>query len=86
MAVVEQVCGARVGGSLLHYDYSNISHIEINLPINVEVGDCRRSKHSIRREWEDLVVVTEGIGIWEEQIVRELVFQVRIKRILWFGG
>lgn len=44
MAVEEQVCRARSGGCFLHDDYSHISHFEIEIAIDVEVIDGRRSE------------------------------------------
>lgn len=48
MTVVEKLGGAGGGGGLLHDDYSDISHVKINVPVDVEVVYCCRSKYCPR--------------------------------------
>ena len=81
MAVVEQIC--RTGGrrSFLHNDYSRVSHIEIDLPIDVESANGHRSEHRAGGERKHLVIVAKRFGIREEEVVCELVLQIRIEGV-----
>jgi hypothetical protein len=81
MAVVEQICRAGSGGSFLHDDNSYFSHIQINLPIDVEIVDGHRREDSARGEREYLVIVAKRFSVWEEQIVSELILQIGIEWI-----
>jgi len=82
MAIVEQVCRARSGGSLLHDDYSNISYIEIDVCIGVESIDCG-GEYRAGREGEDLIIMAQGFSIRKKQVVSELIFQTRIEGVCW---
>ena len=81
MAVVEQIRGAGGDRSFLHDDYSDVSHIEIDIPIDVENANGHRSEHRAGGEREHLVIVAKRFGIWEEEIVCELILQIRIEGV-----
>jgi hypothetical protein len=81
VAVVEQICGAGGRCSFLHDDYSDVSHIEIDLPIDVESADGHRNEHRAGGERKHLVIVAKCFGIREEEIVCELILQIRIEGV-----
>jgi hypothetical protein len=81
MAVVEQICRAGSGRSFLHDDYSDVSHIQIDLPTDIEIADGHRRKDSARGERKHLIIVTKGFSVREEQVVCELILQIRIEGV-----
>ena len=85
MTVVEKICRARSGGSFLHDDYTHIAHLQIDLPIDVEGIDRSRRENRAGRQREHLIIVTESFGVWEEQLVCEMVLQVRIEWVCGTG-
>jgi hypothetical protein len=85
VAIVEQVCRASGSGSLLHDDYSNIAHLEVEIGIDIEGADSGGRQDGAGGEGEDLVMVAQGLGIWKEQAVGEMVLQVRIERVRGAG-
>jgi len=81
MTVVEEICRAREGGRLLHDDDSNIAHLQIQLPIDVERVDGRGREDGAGREGEDLVIMAQGLRVGEEEVVREMVLQIRVEGV-----
>ena len=81
MAVIKSLCCAGSGGSFLHDDYSHISRVQINLAIDIKSVDGRRCEDCAGSEGENLIIVTESFCVWEEEIVREMVFQIRIEGV-----
>lgn len=82
MTVVEKICRACEVGSFLHDDYSYISHVEVDLAIEVKSAHGRRRENGgARCQWKHLIIVAESCRVWEEQVVRELVLQIRVERV-----
>jgi hypothetical protein len=81
VTVVEQICGASCRCRLLHDDYSNIAHLQIEFGIDVEGIDGGGRKHRAGREGKNLIMMAQGFGVGEEEVMGEMILQVRIEGI-----
>jgi hypothetical protein len=53
-------------GRFLHDDYSNVSQVQIDLAIHIELADDSRSEYRAGGQRKDLAIVAESLGVWEE--------------------
>lgn len=65
MGIVEESGQARSRCGLLHNYNSDISHLQIDLTIDVETGHGGGSENCFGGEREDLVIVTKRGGVRE---------------------
>lgn len=63
MSIVEKNGQARSRCGLLHNYNSDIAHLQINLTIDVKIGDGGGSENCFGGEREDLVIVTKRGGV-----------------------
>lgn len=73
MGIVEKSRQARRRCGLLHDYNPDIAHLQIDLTIDIKIGDGGRSENCFCGKREDLVIVTKRSGVREEKAVGELV-------------